>query len=49
MVPRILREAGADDILPLSRPITTKSGEVISEIAVPKGTNIMVSVAAYNR
>ena len=41
--------AGRDDILPLSRPITTEYGEVISEIVVPKGTRIVASIAAYNR
>ncbi|KAG6333136.1 hypothetical protein ID866_5950 [Astraeus odoratus] len=41
--------AGRDDILPLSQPITTKSGDIMHEVPVPKGTRIIVSVAAYNR
>ena len=41
--------AGKDDILPLSEPITTESGEVVNEIIVPKGTRIVASIAAYNR
>ena len=49
MVPHAQRIAGEDDILPLARPITTESGEVISEIVVPKGTRIVASIAAYNR
>ncbi|KAG1820586.1 cytochrome P450 [Suillus subaureus] len=43
------RCASQDDILPLSQPITTRSGEVIRELPVPKGTRIVVSIAAYNR
>lgn len=49
MIPHAHRIAGVDDVLPLSRPITTESGEVISEIVVPKGTRIVASIAAYNR
>ena len=49
MIPQVARIAGEDDILPLSRPLMTESGEAISEIVVPKGTQIVVSVIAYNR
>ncbi|KAI9568845.1 cytochrome P450 [Boletus coccyginus] len=49
VIPHVQRVAGRDDILPLSRPITTESGGVISEIVVPKGTRIVASIAAYNR
>ena len=41
--------AAGDDILPLARPIATESGEMISEIVVPKGTQIVASIAVYNR
>ncbi|OJA21638.1 hypothetical protein AZE42_12192 [Rhizopogon vesiculosus] len=43
------RYASQDDILPLSRPITTRFGGVIHELPVPKGTRIVASIAAYNR
>jgi hypothetical protein len=43
------RCASQDDVLPLSQPITKRSGEVIYELPVPKGTRIVVSIAAYNR
>jgi cytochrome P450 len=33
----------------LSQPITTRSGNVIHELPVPKGTRIIASIAAYNR
>ncbi|KAG2043960.1 cytochrome P450 [Suillus americanus] len=43
------RCASQDDVLPLSQPITTRSGDVIHELPVPKGTRIVASIAAYNR
>lgn len=43
------RAAGKDMVIPLSKSITTKSGKEIKEVAVPKGTRIIMSVAAYNR
>ncbi|KAG1836307.1 cytochrome P450 [Suillus subluteus] len=43
------RCASQDDVLPLSQPITTRSGCVIHELPVPKGTRIVASIAAYNR
>lgn len=49
VVPHAQRIADKDDVIPLSRPITTESGEVLTEIAVPKGTRIVASIAAYNR
>jgi hypothetical protein len=38
-----------DEILPLSKPILTESGDMIDEVLVPKGTEIVISIAAYNR
>ncbi|KAF8131874.1 cytochrome P450 [Boletus edulis] len=48
-VPLSLRMAGHDDILPLSKPLLTESGDMINEILVPKGTEIVTSICAYNR
>lgn len=45
----IFRVAGEDDVLPLSSPITTVSGKVLHELPIPKGMQIMSSVAACNR
>lgn len=45
----LVRQAGQDDVLPLSKPIITTSGEVIHELEIPKGIKIMTSVGAYNR
>ncbi|TFK44964.1 cytochrome P450 [Crucibulum laeve] len=43
------REASKEDVLPLSKPITTLSGEIITELPIPKGQRIMSSICAYNR
>ena len=45
----IVRVADKDDIIPLSRPITTTTGEVITEIPIAKGQHISVSSWGYNR
>ncbi|KAF8131873.1 cytochrome P450 [Boletus edulis] len=47
--PHPIRMSGHDDVLPLSKPVLTESGEMIDEVLVPKGTEIMISIAAYNR
>ncbi|PFH52187.1 hypothetical protein AMATHDRAFT_74464 [Amanita thiersii Skay4041] len=43
------RQAADDDVLPLSTPIITVSGEVITELPIPKGTKIVTSIGGYNR
>ncbi|KAK0436857.1 cytochrome P450 [Armillaria borealis] len=49
VVYNIFRYAHQDDVLPLSTPITTSSGKVMHELPIPKGTQIIASIAAYNR
>ncbi|KIP03775.1 hypothetical protein PHLGIDRAFT_129943 [Phlebiopsis gigantea 11061_1 CR5-6] len=49
IVYHLIREAGKDDVIPLSQPITTETGKVITDIPVGKGQHIMINVAAYNR
>ncbi|KAF8130331.1 cytochrome P450 [Boletus edulis] len=44
-----MRMARDDDILPLSKPVLGVSGEMIHEVRVSKGTEIMISITAYNR
>ncbi|KAJ7318602.1 cytochrome P450 [Mycena albidolilacea] len=44
-----LREAARDEILPLSKPLVTKSGKTITELPIAKNTVLVVSVAGYNR
>ncbi|KAF5364507.1 hypothetical protein D9757_011973 [Collybiopsis confluens] len=47
--PLMARTSTEDDVLPLSKPIRTTTGEVLHEIGVSKGTTVIASVAAYNR
>jgi cytochrome P450 len=48
-LPTAFRMTGKDDVIPLSKPLTTISGKVIHEVAVPAGTRIFTSIPAYNR
>ncbi|KAG5338977.1 hypothetical protein C0989_005438 [Termitomyces sp. Mn162] len=43
------RIAGRDDVLPLSKPITTSTGEAITELPIPKGLRLIASINGYNR
>ncbi|KDQ64101.1 hypothetical protein JAAARDRAFT_201503 [Jaapia argillacea MUCL 33604] len=49
VVPQMQREASKDDVLPLHKPIRTNSGKLVSEVPIPKGTQLILSVAGYNR
>jgi len=49
IVYHLLRAAGKDDVIPLSEPLTTATGEVVNEIPVAKGQAIMFSICTYNR
>ncbi|KAF8507409.1 PAH-inducible cytochrome P450 monooxygenase PC-PAH 1 [Gautieria morchelliformis] len=43
------RVAGREDIIPLSAPQTTKTGEAVTSIPVSKGQRVSISIGAYNR
>ncbi|KAG1877707.1 cytochrome P450 [Suillus subalutaceus] len=43
------RLAAADDVIPLSEPVRTVSGEMTDSICIAKGTLITISSAAINR
>jgi cytochrome P450 len=45
---RINREATKDDVVPLYTPLVTRSGKVVKEIIIPKGTNVSLSIHGYN-
>ncbi|KAJ3722183.1 cytochrome P450 [Lentinula guzmanii] len=45
----MFRMAHEDDVIPLSTPITTMTGEILTEIPVSKGTRTVISIPAYNR
>ncbi|CCM03242.1 uncharacterized protein FIBRA_05367 [Fibroporia radiculosa] len=49
LVYMLVRVANQDDVIPLSKPILTEDGNLISEIPVSKGQNVSVSVWGYNR
>jgi hypothetical protein len=44
-----MREAARDEVLPLSKPIVTKSGKIIMELPIPKNMVLIISNAGYNR
>ncbi|KAF7342359.1 Cytochrome P450 [Mycena venus] len=44
-----MREAARDEVLPLSKPLVSKSGKTITEIPIPKNTILVVSISGYNR
>ncbi|KAG6861673.1 hypothetical protein C0995_013242 [Termitomyces sp. Mi166 len=43
------RQAAKDDVLPLSTPIKTASGECQANLPIPKGMKVILSIAAYHR
>ena len=45
----IYRQTTKEDVFPLSKPIVTRSGKTIEQLAVPKNLRIVASIAAYNR
>jgi len=45
----ISRGVVADDVLPLSKPITTIDGQVLGEIPIPKGLRVLASITGYQR
>ncbi|KZT18500.1 cytochrome P450 [Neolentinus lepideus HHB14362 ss-1] len=43
------RQPRTDDVIPLHKPIVTSKGEQISDVFVPAGTKMIISVAGYHR
>ncbi|KAJ3775024.1 cytochrome P450 [Lentinula raphanica] len=48
-VSSILRENTADAIVPISQPIYCKNGNKVTEVFVPKGTTVVISILNSNR
>ena len=44
-----LLQAGEDDIIPISEPVYTKSGDLVDRIAVASGTKVCIPTACINR
>ncbi|KIJ49094.1 hypothetical protein M422DRAFT_28101 [Sphaerobolus stellatus SS14] len=49
IAPGALREATRDDVIPLSIPQKTKTGEFITSVSISKGQQVGISFMAYNR
>lgn len=49
VAPHSFRWSLQDDVLPLAKPIVTKSGKTLTAVPIAKGTRILMSIAAYNR
>ncbi|KAJ7589875.1 cytochrome P450 [Mycena floridula] len=47
-VPETARRCNQNDIVPLSAPITTRSGEMVSNVAIPQGAIVVVPIRAIN-
>ncbi len=45
----LAREAARDDVLPLANPITMADWEAVTEVPIPKGTTLEISIWTYNR
>lgn len=45
----VYRQAAVDELIPLSTPLKLKDGRTITDLPVPKGTKLLVSIDAYNR
>ncbi|KAI6040779.1 cytochrome P450 [Pisolithus marmoratus] len=48
-VAELLRQSDEDDVIPLSEPVRTKSGETVDSIAVERGTVITMSIGCLNQ
>ena len=40
--------SSVDMVLPLSKPLHLSSGEILSEVILPKGTIVYVDIVSYN-
>lgn len=45
----MMRVAVQDDVIPLSKPILSKTGATITDIPVSAGQSVLISICAYNR
>ena len=45
----VYRQVAVDECLPLSKPLKLRDGREISELPVPKGTKMLVSIESYNK
>lgn len=48
VVQTTFKECTVDEVLPLSQPITLKSGKIVDKLPIPKGTKLYASISGYN-
>ncbi|KIK62944.1 hypothetical protein GYMLUDRAFT_259715 [Collybiopsis luxurians FD-317 M1] len=48
IIPNLIREAQSDDIIPLQFPVTSVSGDAVSQIPVSKGQRVIINISMYN-
>ena len=48
IAPEVSRQPMQDDVLPLTKPVVGTSGRVYTELPIPKGTIVVVSMSGYN-
>ena len=49
IVPKLLREAGKDLVVPLADPIYDQDGNELREVFLRKGVKIFPNIVGYNR
>ncbi|KAI8980581.1 cytochrome P450 [Trametes punicea] len=49
VITTIFRVSSKDEVIPLTYPITTATGNTVDEIVVPAGTNLHICIPGYNR
>ncbi|KIK66166.1 hypothetical protein GYMLUDRAFT_38690 [Collybiopsis luxurians FD-317 M1] len=49
IVSNLTREAQSDDVIPLEFPVTSVSGDLISQIPISKAQRITINIAMYNK
>ncbi|KAG6332881.1 hypothetical protein ID866_6206 [Astraeus odoratus] len=47
--PQLIRRVEDDDVIPLSRPLRTRSGETVDNISVIRGMEVVIPLASINR
>ena len=49
IVTKLIRKAGKDLFIPLSRPIQDKNGRTVNEVFLRKGMRLFGIITVYNR
>lgn len=49
IIPHLFRVTTRDEVIPLSKQVLCRSGSLIKEVCVAKGTHIIISGVAYHR